>query len=52
MNIGSITDTDHQPGGRSGALASPVQAKASRMNHGRIGSDINAVHTRNGINGT
>lgn len=45
MNIGSITDTDHQPGIGAGALFGPVQTMTGRADHSRIGSDVNAVHS-------
>ena len=45
MNVGPITDTDHQPGIGTGALLSPVQTMTGRTDHSRIGSDINAMHT-------
>ena len=45
MNIGSITDTHHQPGIGTGALSGPEQTVTGRADHSRIGSDVNTVHT-------
>lgn len=52
MNIGSVTDADHQPGRGSSALSGAVQSEASRMNHRRIGRDIHAMHTRSRVHST